>query len=146
MPVAPELPLPDFLREPFKQVTERLEEALPSPDAKKQVLRAQYTSAVGPPTGVLSQPGRAVVAGERLVGHRRARGGGGHSIHVLDPEPRARVPDADSNLGNIRAQRRGRPISVGRRGGGGVAVPRAASDVHRQPVPRRTLAHLEAGT
>ena len=35
MPVAPELPLPDFLREPFKQVAERLEEALPA-DAKKQ--------------------------------------------------------------------------------------------------------------
>ena len=46
MPVAPELPLPDFLREPFKQAAERLDEALPA-DAKKQVLRAQYTSAVG---------------------------------------------------------------------------------------------------
>ena len=94
----------------------------------------------GPPTGVLSQPGRAVVAGERLVGHRRRRGGGGYRQGCAGPRATRARPGRGQQPREYRAQRRGRPISVGRRGGGGVAVPRAASDVHRQPVPRRTRA------
>ena len=94
----------------------------------------------GPPTGVLSQPGRAVVAGERLVGHRRRRGGGGYRQGCAGPRATRARPGRGQQPREHRAQRRGRPISVGRRGGGGVAVPRAASDVHRQPVPRRTRA------
>ena len=138
MPVAPELPLPDFLREPFKQVTERLEEALPA-DAKKQVLRAQYTSAVGLRLAFFLSQG---VLSSRVSGSSDIDGAAAAAAivkAVLDPEPRAR-PGRGQQPREHRAQRRGRPISVGRRGGGGVAVPRAASDVHRQPVPRRTRA------
>ena len=100
MPVAPELPLPDFLREPFKQVTERLEEALPA-DAKKQVLRAQYTSAVGLRLAFFLSQG---VLSSRVSGSSDIDGAAAAAAivkAVLDPEPRARVPDADSNLGNI---------------------------------------------
>ena len=100
MPVAPELPLPDFLREPFKQVTERLEEALPA-DAKKQVLRAQYTSAVGLRLAFFLSQG---VLSSRVSGSSDIDGAAAAAAivkAVLDPEPRARVPDADSNLGNL---------------------------------------------
>jgi len=100
MPVAPELPLPDFLREPFKQVAERLEEALPA-DAKKQVLRAQYTSAVGLRLAFFLSQG---VLSSRVSGSSNIDGAAAAAAivkAVLDPEPRARVPDAESNLGNI---------------------------------------------
>ena len=100
MPVAPELPLPDFLREPFKQVAERLEEALPA-DAKKQGLRAQYTSAVGLRLAFFLSQG---VLSSQVSGSSNIDGTAAAAAivkAVLDPEPRARIPDADSNLGNI---------------------------------------------
>ena len=144
MPVAPELPLPDFLREPFKQVTERLEEALPA-DAKKQVLRAQYTSAVGLRLAFFLSQG---VLSSRVSGSSDIDGAAAAAAivkAVLDPEPRARVPDADSNLGNIvRNAADGRSLSD--------AEAAEVSQFLEQHLTcivnlfRDELAHLEAGT
>lgn len=143
MPVAPELPLPDFLREPFKQVTERLEEALPA-DAKKQVLRAQYTSAVGLRLAFFLSQG---VLSSRVSGSSDVDGAAAAAAivkAVLDPEPRARVPDADSNLGNIvRNAADGRSLSD--------AEAAEVSQFLEQHLTcivnlfRDELAHLEAG-
>lgn len=100
MPVAPELPLPDFLREPLKQAAERLDEALPA-DTKKQVLRAQYTSAIGLRLAFFLSQG---VLSSRVSGSSNIDGAAAAAAivkAVLEPEPRARIPDADSKIGNI---------------------------------------------
>jgi len=100
MPLAPELPLPDFLKRPFRDVTERLEKAFPV-DAKKQVLRAQYTTAVGVRLAFFLSQG---VLSSRVSGSSTIDGAAAAAAivkAVLDTEPRAKIPDKDSNLGNI---------------------------------------------
>jgi len=94
------LPVPDFLRGPAEDIVRALDAQVPA-DAKKQLLRAQYTSAIGLRLAFFLSQG---VLSSRVSGGSNVDGVAAAAAiakAVLDPSPRARVADEDSNLGNI---------------------------------------------
>ena len=100
MPTPPALPVPDFLKGPLEEITKQIDANLPA-DAKRQVLRAQYTSAIGLRLAFFLTQG---VLSSRVSGSSNIDGAAAASAiakAVLDPNPRAKIPDAQSNLGNI---------------------------------------------
>ena len=100
MPTPPALPVPDFLKGPLEEITKQIDANLPE-DAKRQVLRAQYTSAIGLRLAFFLTQG---VLSSRVSGSSNIDGAAAASAiakAVLDPNPRAKIPDAESNLGNI---------------------------------------------
>jgi len=94
------LPVPDFLRGPLSDIVRNVETALPD-DAKKALLRTQYTSAVGLRLAFFLTQG---VLSSRVSGRSNIDGAAAATAiakAVLDPAPRAKIPDENSNLGNI---------------------------------------------
>ena len=94
------LPVPDFLRGPLGDIVRNVETALPD-DAKKALLRTQYTSAVGLRLAFFLTQG---VLSSRVSGRSNIDGAAAAAAiakAVLDPAPRAKIPDEKSNLGNI---------------------------------------------
>ena len=95
-----DLPVPDFLRGPLGDIVRNVETALPD-DAKKALLRTQYTSAVGLRLAFFLTQG---VLSSRVSGRSNIDGAAAAAAiakAVLDPAPRAKIPDEKSNLGNI---------------------------------------------
>lgn len=100
MPTPPAFPVPDFLKGPLEEISKQIDANLPD-DAKRQVLRAQYTSAIGLRLAFFLSQG---VLSSRVSGRSNIDGAAAASAiakAVLDPNPRAKIPDAESNLGNI---------------------------------------------
>ena len=100
MPTPPALPVPDFLKGPLEEITKQIDANLPR-KCKRQVLRAQYTSAIGLRLAFFLTQG---VLSSRVSGSSNIDGAAAASAiakAVLDPNPRAKIPDAESNLGNI---------------------------------------------
>jgi len=93
--------IPDFLRGPLENIVKQVEASLPA-DARKQLLRTQYTTAIGLRLAFFLTQG---VLSSQVSGRSSIDGTAAAAAivkAVLDPAPQAqRVQDKDSNIGNI---------------------------------------------
>ena len=144
LPAPPSLPVPDFIRGPLEEALKQVNAQLPA-DAKRQLLRAQYTTAIGLRLAFFLTQG---VLSSRVSGRSNidaAAAAAAVAKAVLDPRPIEKIADEDSNLGNIvNNAASGREL--------GEAEAREISQFLEQHIAsivdlfRVELAHLEEGT